>query len=86
MWINGILVLSRMPSYLEMKTPNQANINKGVVKQYGHLLPSSFTNKTNANKKKAIVNILSKRQKSPNGFKGGRRTKRKTRRLRGRRH
>ncbi len=78
-------IISRMPSYLEMTTPSQGKINEIVIKQYGHLLPPSFINKSNANKKRAIINTLSKRQKAPNGFKGGKRTRRSTRRTRGRR-
>ena len=80
-----------MSSYLEMKTPTQAEINRGVIDRYGpilrqnkkygpnatRLLNSSLSNKF---KKEGIVELMGKRQKDPNGFKGGKRRATRNRR------
>jgi len=83
-----------MSSYLEMKTPSQSEINRGVIARYGpalrqnkkygpnaaRLLNSSLSNKF---KKEGIVELLSKRQKDPNAFKN-RKNRRATRNRRSR--
>ena len=85
-----------MSSYLEMKTPTQAEINRGIIARYGpalrlnkrygpeatRLLNSSLSNKF---KKEGIVELMGKRQKDPNAFKGGKR-RRSTRNRRSHRH
>lgn len=90
---NGSPIERTMSSYLEMKTPTQAEINRGVIDRYGpvlrqnkrygpevaRLLNSSLTNKF---KKEGIVEIMGKRQKDPNAFKGGKRRSRSTRKSR----
>ncbi len=74
-----------MSSYLSMTQPSQAEINRGLIAKYGPKLrqnkrygseTASLLNSTRSNKdkKQGLINILSKRQKSPNGFLGGRRT------------
>ena len=89
---NGSLIERTMSSYLEMKTPTQAEINRGVIDRYGpvlrlnkkygpdatRLLNSSLSNKF---KKKGIVELMSKRQKDPNAFKN-RKYRRSTRKNR----
>jgi hypothetical protein len=90
-----------MSSYLNMAQPSQAEINKGIIAKYGPILrqnkrygseTATLLNSTRSNKdkKQGIINILSKRQKAPNGFLGGAWTKlrstRNRRRHRRRRH
>jgi len=81
-----------MSSYLEMKTPTQAEINRSVINKYGpilrqnkkygsnaaRLLNSSLSNKF---KKEGIVELMGKRQRDPNGFKNRKNRRRKTRRM-----
>ena len=86
-----------MSSYYEMKQPSQAEINRSVINKYGpilrqnkkygpnatRLLNSSLSNKF---KKEGIVELMGKRQKDPNGFKGGKRRATRNRRSHRRTH
>jgi len=86
------MIEKQMSSYLEMKTPTQAEINRSVINKYGpilrqnkkygsnaaRLLNSSLSNKF---KKEGIVELMGKRQRDPNGFKNRKNRRRKTRRM-----
>ena len=85
-----------MSSYLSMTQPSQAEINSRLIDKYGPTLrqdkrygseAASLLNSTRSNKdkKQGLINILSKRQKAPNGFKGGKNHSRSTRNHRHRR-
>jgi hypothetical protein len=82
-------------SYLQQKEPTKSEINRKVINMYGPLLRKNKqygseiikllnSNRPNSEKKQGLIDVLTKRQKSPHGFAGG--FKIKTRRRRSTRY
>ncbi len=71
-----------MSNYLSMKQPSQAELDRRVISQFGPLLRQNKgygsevaailnSSRSNKEKKEALVDIIAKKQKAPNGFAGG---------------
>ncbi len=69
-------------SYLQQKEPTKSEINRKVINMYGPLLRKNKeygseitkllnSNRPNSEKKQGLIDVFTKRQKSPHGFVGG---------------
>ena len=71
-----------MSNYLSMTQPSQAEIDQRVISKFGPLLRQDKrygsevasvlnSSRSNKDKKNALISIIAKKQKAPNGFFGG---------------
>jgi hypothetical protein len=86
-----------MSNYLSMTQPSQIELDRRVINQFGPLLRKDKrygsevaavlnSSRSNKEKKEALVGIIAKKQKAPNGFLGGAKRSTRSRRLRRRTH
>ncbi len=86
-----------MSNFLSMTQPSQIELDRSIINKFGPLLRkdkrygsevASVLNsgRSDKEKKEALVDIIARKQKAPNGFLGGARRSTRSRRLRRRTH
>ncbi len=86
-----------MSNYLSMTQPSQAELDRRVIAQFGPSLSKDKrygsevkavlnSGRSDKEKKEALVDIIARKQKAPNGFLGGAKKSIRSRRLRRRTH
>ncbi len=86
-----------MSNYLSTKQPSQPELDRDVIAKFGPLLSKDKrygsevkavlnSGRSDKEKKEALVDIIARKQKAPNGFLGGAKRTTRSRRLRRRTH